>query len=196
MFPTTSDWDIHGHFSDTCELYTTTWSTRQSQWKKYLDFCEFIQPVPIPTDPTLVCRFIVHLSHKLKYVSIVNYVSVLVSLHKWFGYQPTYRSDFLVQYALSGLCRILGNPVPFCPTQELQDLFSLSSHANLRDMNERVMWACVVFSFLHTALQMRPSELHHTGCARTMSGLKVFLPLGHVGQNIQHQNYPSLTTPS
>ena len=70
-----------------------------------------------------------------------------MSLPKLFGYKPMYRSDFLVQYTLSGLCRVLGNPVPFCPTLELQDLLSLSSHVNLRDMNERVKCSCVFFSF-------------------------------------------------
>ena len=125
----------------------TTWRTRRSQWKKYLLFCESIQATPIPATSTLICRFIVYLSDTLKYVSIMNYVSAICSLHKLFGYSPLFRTDFMVQFTLSGLRRYLSDPPPNRPTLLVEQLLCMYSHVDLCNLNERAMWACVVFSF-------------------------------------------------
>ena len=102
---------------------------------------------PVPADSTLICRYIVHLSDKLKYVSIVNYISAVMVLHKLLGFVPTFRSDNLVQCTLLGLHRYLGDPQPNRPTMEVDDLLRLYSYVNLDEKNERAMWACLVFSF-------------------------------------------------
>ena len=104
-----------------------TWKTRRSQWKKYLQFCESISSPPVPADVTLICRYIVFLSESLKYVSIVNYISAVVVLHKLLGYEHTFRSDYIVKFTFMGLRRFLGDPAPNRPTLLVSQLLYITA---------------------------------------------------------------------
>ena len=95
-----------------------------------------------------MCRFVMYLSETLCYVSIDNYVSGVISLNSYFGYDVGFiRGDFTFSTTMKGLRRMLGDPEPSRVTLTLSDLMNMSLSTNWLDVNERCMWACVVTSF-------------------------------------------------
>ena len=126
----------------------STWRTKASQWKKYIAFCSLLLIAVVPTTVDTMCRFIVYLSDTLAFVSIDNYVSGVISLNKYFGYEVSFiRRNFVFATTLSGLRRMLGDPAPLRLTLTLVNLQDMSYAVNLLDPNERAIWACIVTSF-------------------------------------------------
>lgn len=88
------------------------------------------------------------LSDCLRYRTIDNYVSGVISLNLYFGYDVRFiRQEFAFNAALHGLRRILGDPVPIRITLSVEVILSMYNWVNLDDYNECVMWTCLVTSF-------------------------------------------------
>ena len=102
----------------------------------------------MPTTMRTMCRYIVYLSSDLKYVTIDNYVSAVISLNAHYGYDVSaIRSNFLFRSTLSGLKRILGDPTPLRVTLSVHQLLAMYGFVDMTDCNERSKWACIVSSF-------------------------------------------------
>lgn len=84
---------------------------RNSQWKKYLEFCNANSLTPIPGEVLSVARFLVNLGLTSKYSTCNNYLSAIIALHKFFGYPGDFRQSFVVQMIMKGLGRRLGKHV-------------------------------------------------------------------------------------
>ena len=68
---------------DVSWLVCRAWSegtlrTRDSQWKKFLDFCSSNDLVTVPASDRTVVRFLVFLSKSCKYSTINNYLSAVI----------------------------------------------------------------------------------------------------------------------
>ena len=158
----------------------STWRTKASQWRKYITFCALLLTPVVPTTVDSMCRFIVYLSDTLAYVSIDNYVSGVISLNKYFGYNVAYiRLDFVFSTTLKGLRRLLGDPEPLRVTLTLEDILNMSSGVDLLSINERAMWACIVTSFrsLLRKCNLVPNNLKLEGHFLRRKSLR-FLPWG------------------
>ena len=94
-----------------------------------------------------ICRHIVFLSERLKYVSIVNYLSVVTQLHKLYGYDVSFNANYMVRFTLAGVRGTLGDPIPARPTLHISELMAVYRFVQLGDINERTMWACIVLGF-------------------------------------------------
>lgn len=95
-----------------------------------------------------MCRYIVYLSADLKYVTIDNYVSAVISLNAHYGYDvASIRADFVFRSTMSGLRRILGDPTPIRVTLTICQLLAMFGFVNTSEPNTRAGWACVVTSF-------------------------------------------------
>lgn len=126
----------------------STWITKLSQWRKYLWFCQCYMLDPLPTTPQNLCRYVVFLSSSLKFSSIDNYVSGVVSLNNYFGYEAKHlRSDFQFILTMRGVRRVLGDPTPYRPTLLFKDLILMFTYVNMFDANERSMWTAIVLCF-------------------------------------------------
>ena len=102
----------------------------------------------MPTTPKIMCRYIVYLSSDLRYVTIDNYVSAVVSLNAHYGYDVSaIRSNFMFRSTMLGLRRILGDPTPIRLTLSVPQLLAMFGYVNIADVNDRAMWACVAVSF-------------------------------------------------
>ena len=112
-----------------------------------MNFCEMTGSIPIPADVNQICRYVVYLSDTLKYVSIINYLSAVTQLHKLYGYDVHFSTNYLIKFTLAGLRRVLGDPQPNRPTLHVQDLLAMYRRVNLTDIEERAMWACIVLGF-------------------------------------------------
>ena len=103
---------------------------------------------PIPTTALTMCRYIVSLSLTLKYVTIDNYVSGVISLNKYYGCDVFFiRQDFTFKTTMAGIRRVLGDPSPERPTLSVGNLLDMFQKIVLSDVNHRTMWACIVLSF-------------------------------------------------
>ena len=110
----------------------STWKTKASQWRKYIKFCALVMCPPVPADLRIMCRYVVYLADSLKYVSIQNYVSAVLSLNHYYGHDVRFiRSEFEFCMTMSGVRRMLGDPEPLRPTLTLSQLVAMSA-----------MWIC------------------------------------------------------
>ena len=88
---------------------SNTLATCNSQWKKFLKFCSDTSQVPLPATAQTIVRFLVYLARDCKFSTINNYLSAVISLHKFYGYNPTFRETFLVKLVMKGLKSQLGD---------------------------------------------------------------------------------------
>ena len=95
-----------------------------------------------------MCRYVVSLSETLKYHTIQNYVSGVISLNNYSGHDVKYiRSDFQFIMTLAGIRRVLGDPDPVRPSFTLANLLSMFVHVDMSSHDQRVMWSCIALGF-------------------------------------------------
>lgn len=94
-----------------CAWAESTLKTRNSQWNRYIDFCKSNGMSPLPADSTTIARFLVNLAKNCTYSTCNNYLSAIISLHKFFGHNSSFRDCFLVKLVMQGLGRHLGKAV-------------------------------------------------------------------------------------
>ena len=86
-----------------------TLSTRNSQWSRFIKFCNDYGLIPIPASPETVARFIVWQSRCSKYSTCNNYLSAITVLHKFYGHDVDFREYFLIKLVMKGLKSTLGD---------------------------------------------------------------------------------------
>lgn len=125
----------------------STWTTRNSQWRRYLDFCQSYGITPIPATVETACLYVTFLTQALAYSSICNYLSAVWSLHQFMGYEPKARSAFLLSCTLRGAKRLLGDTTlsadPLLP-EHLSLMYPL---LNFNDKKDLIFWCALCLSF-------------------------------------------------
>ena len=125
---------------------SNTLSTRNSQWKRYLKFCTDIHEVPLPSDIRTIVRFLVYLARDCKYSTVNNYLSAVISLHRFYGYDVQFRESFLVKLVLRGLKARLGDhrvQMQLLTVEQLKRIYELCVVTPL----DHVLWTIVILSF-------------------------------------------------
>ena len=137
----------------------STTSTRKSQWRVYLRFCEEFELVPLPASLDTILLYITYLANSYAYVSIIHYLSAVWSLHKLNGFEHVEPSSFLIQITLKGIRRVLGDvstrarPIM---TSELLKIFELLDCSNTEDL---AYWVALLLCFrglLHKSNVVEP----------------------------------------
>lgn len=135
------------YFLRSHSLADSSWKTRRSQWKHYYRFCEDLSVSPMPCSIQLCCMYIAYMSRTFKYVSIINYLSAVRGLHKWFGYTPPPTDSYMINATLAGARRLLGDTQfssdPLLPAQLKKILATLDLSKN----HDLVFWCAVLLSF-------------------------------------------------
>ena len=125
---------------------SNTLSTRNSQWKRFLMFCTDTNQIPLPADIQTVVRFLVYLARDCKFSTINNYLSAVISLHKFYGYSVEFRESFLVTLVLKGLKAQLGDhKVQMQPitVPQLREIFTKC----VLSAQDKLLWYVIVLSF-------------------------------------------------
>lgn len=86
----------------------STKKTNMLYLKSFCSFCNEIGILPIPLSQVNLTRYIAHLSCRLKFSSIQNYLSIISLLHKEAGL-PSPLDSHLVHSVLKGTRRVLGD---------------------------------------------------------------------------------------
>lgn len=93
-----------------CAWSSNTLSVRNSQWKLFLQFCSDRALISIPVETSSVVRFLAFLEARgYKFSTINNYLSAVIALQKFYGFDCQLRSCFLIHMLLSGLRNRLGH---------------------------------------------------------------------------------------
>lgn len=125
----------------------STLKTRNSQWKNFIQFCHANGLIPVPADVITVARFLVKIAANCKYTTCNNYLSAVVSLHKFFGHQGSFRDCYVIQLVLKGLGRRLGKVVDqkigLTPVQLLQ----VYDHLDHSSVDTITKWTAIILSF-------------------------------------------------
>ena len=95
----------------TCAYSSGTWRTRNSQWHRFLSFCSDNGLDPLPASVMTVCRFLMFCARTCKYSTVNNYLSAIISLHKYWGIEQCFRDCHLIKMLLNGLKSQLGTAV-------------------------------------------------------------------------------------
>ena len=142
-----------------------TLKSRNSQWKKYFEFCISMGLAALPADVSTTARFLVYLSRTCKFSTINNYLSAVNVLHKYHGHDIDFRKFYLIQLIVRGLKRQLGTNVvqsrPFSK-DELLCMYNNMDHSSSPDL---VMWTAVTFLF--RTLLRKSNYIPDTLCANS-----------------------------
>lgn len=140
----------------------STLRTRNSQWKKFIEFCVSNKLTAVPADSWTADRFLVNQAKTCAYSTCNNYLSAVITLHRFFGHDRPFREYFVINMVLKGLSRHLGKEVNqkigLTPLQlcNIYDLLDLS------DINVITKWASLMLSFR--------SLLRKSNIVQTVSG--------------------------
>lgn len=90
------------------EVISSAWSdntlaVRNSQWKRYFLFCHDFGLLSLPASVSTVARFLVHLGQDVRFGTVNNYMSAIIALHRFYGYEIDFRSYYLIRLVLKGL---------------------------------------------------------------------------------------------
>lgn len=110
----------------------STLRTRNSQWSRFIEFCQVNDLTPVPADTLTVARFLVDLAHSCVFSTCNNYLSAIISLQKFFGHDPQFRESFFIQLILKGLGRKLGKQVNQkigLTPEQLLDIYTKLDHS-------------------------------------------------------------------
>lgn len=125
----------------------STLKTRNSQWNRFIDFCRSNQLTPLPADQTTVARFLVNLAKDCVYSTCNNYLSAIIALHKFYGYDASFRECFMIKMVMQGLGKYLGKAVVQKRGLTPENLMSIYARLDLSDINNITMWAAIILSF-------------------------------------------------
>ena len=124
-----------------------TKSTRSSQEKRYLSFCEKYSVSPVAPSIRDIVMYIAYLSFWMVYTSVINYMSCVSNFLKANGSRGIDYSDFHIKQALRGLRRLSsggrGKARPLFP----DDLRLLFNVLNLNLYDDLLFWSAVTLCY-------------------------------------------------
>lgn len=157
----------------------STLATRNSQWSRYIRFCKANGLEPVPGTVITIARFLVHLGSSCTYSTCNNYLSAVVTLHKFMGCPSDFREYFVVKLVLKGLAKRLGTNVNQKIGLTPTDFKSIYNVLDFSDVNVLTKWAALIFSFrtLLRKSNVVQTKLHEVGSVVDRSDV-IFSPTG------------------
>lgn len=125
----------------------STLATRNSQWLRYIRFCRANGFSAVPALTLTVARFLIHLGASCAYSTCNNYLSAIISLHKFMGQDSTFRETYVINWVLKGLGRRLGKQVNQKIGLSPRQLMDMYSKLDCSSINNITKWTAIVFSF-------------------------------------------------
>ena len=126
---------------------TNTRAVRNSQWSRFIQFCSDIGESPLPASVETVGRFLVWLGRDCKYSTINNYMSAVISLHKFYAYETDYRASLFLKMILKGLKARVGSETVQMQPFALENIKDMYTNLDKSDEYVMTLWAIVITSF-------------------------------------------------
>lgn len=91
--------------------------------------------------------FLVNRSRSCKYSTTTNYLSAMISLHRYYGHLAEFRESYSVQLKLEGLMHKVGTATLSRSPLDLSQLLCMSKLVSLQDVKTKAMWSAILFCF-------------------------------------------------
>ena len=124
-----------------------TLKTRNSQWSRFIKFCASNDLSPLPASVHTVSRFLVWQARTSKFVTVNNYLSAIISLQKFYGYENDYRNCFLIQLVLKGLKSQLGQESVQMQPLTIDQLMHMYHEMDKSVELNVILWTAVILAF-------------------------------------------------
>ena len=124
-----------------------TLKSRNSQWSRFISFCQRLGLTPLPATPRTVARFLVWQSKSSKYSTCNNYLSAIVVLHKYYGYDVEFRENFMIKLVLKGIKSVLGDKTVQKRPFTVDELMSMYAALDFTSQEELLCWSAMITSF-------------------------------------------------
>lgn len=124
-----------------------TINTRTSQWKRFFKFCVEYGLTPLPASSRTVARFLSDLGLTCKYTTVVNYLSAITTMHKFYGFDPEFRDSYYLSMAVSGIKMNLGSEVSQKIALTPTELIRMYVFVSMGDPFHMACWSAIIFSF-------------------------------------------------
>lgn len=124
-----------------------TIATRNSQWKRFFTFCVDYGLTSLPASPRTIARFLSDLALTSKYSTVVNYLSSITTMHKFYGYEPEFRDSYYLSMAVKGIKVNIGSEIHQMVALTPQQLLSMYLFVSLGDQFQMACWSAIIFSF-------------------------------------------------
>ena len=124
-----------------------TYKNLETQWKKYLEFCQEFDFVVMPADTETICLYAQFLSNSFKAPqSVKNYVNGVRVLHALNDHPVVAFKSFELKLTLKGIARVKAHTPHQAAPMTLEILLSISAvvgHSTL----DVVTWAAILTAF-------------------------------------------------
>ena len=125
----------------------SSFKTRRSQWKMYLKFCTEFELRALPASLDTILLYIAYLAERLKYVSIINYLSAVWSFHKINGVPHIDPSRFEIEMTLKGVRRTLGDCTKQAPPCAVSELCCIYHSLDMTNCEDVAYWVALLLGF-------------------------------------------------
>ena len=118
-----------------------------SQWKCYLNFCSDYGLDPLPAEIDTILLYIAFLAESKAYVSIINYLSAVWTLHKLNGIPHLDPSSFPITMTLRGIRRSLGDARKQARPVTVDELRLVFNSLDMENSEDVAFWLALVLCF-------------------------------------------------
>lgn len=101
----------------------------------------------MPASPKTVARFLSDLGRSCKYSTIVNYLSSITTMHKFYRYNTEFRDSYYMSLAVKGIKIKVGSEVKQKVALSPNQLINMYAYVSLFDQFQVACWSAIVFSF-------------------------------------------------
>lgn len=126
---------------------SNTIATRSSQWKRFLKFCIEYGLTPMPASSKTVARFLSDLALTSKYSTVVNYLSSITTMHRFYSYDTDFRESYYLSMTVKGIKVNLGSEVHQMVALTPKQLLEMYVYVSLGNQFEVACWSAIIFSF-------------------------------------------------
>ena len=128
-------------------LATSTRGTYNTHLKSYLSFCNLLACSPLPVTQETVCRYVAHLSARLSYSSVRQYLSVLRYISLEANLPNPLLDNWHLSTLLKGLKREMGASVCKKAPVTPELLLGMRSRLIMSSSLDRAVWAAALLMF-------------------------------------------------
>jgi hypothetical protein len=177
-------------------LSEATKSTYRSQLTSYLKFCIKYDYQPVPASTLTLCRYIAHLTLRLKYSSVKQYLNVVRILHLEYGLNNPLADNYGLKSVLKGVRRLQGDSVSRKSPITMAILVRIRACLDFQSSVDCAFWAACLLAFYGMLRKSSMFPIHQhlmIGCVKVLSwGIVVTFSYSKTVQHQERQPFISL----
>ena len=139
-----------------------------------MSFCEQYELVPLPAELNTILLYLAYLAQTRSYVTIINYLSAVWTLHKMNDVPHIDPSSFAITRTLRGIHRTIGDSKKQAQLVTVHDLRLMFATLDMDSSEDVAFWLAIILCFRGL---LRKSNVVEPGMAIRLSDVQ-FTPWG------------------